>query len=602
MEEVTRKESGVPENALDPDTPVRIADRIWWVGHYLPDDPFQCHVYLIENGDRSVLIDPGSKLTFHHALRKVERVVPFSHIRYFVCHHQDPDITGSLPLIDQLNTREDAVIISHWRAIALLRHYGIRMPFLCVEKAGWSLDIGGRRLTFIFTPYLHFPGAFCTYDEATGVLFSSDIFGGFTENWSLFARDEGYFEAIRPFHEHYMPSRDILYRSLVKLEQRRLELIAPQHGSIIPKRLIRFMFNQLKNIECGLYLMTQTNTDILRLSHLNRMLHRFMEKVILHREFSEVAHALCHQAKEFLPVRGLSFHARTREGKALLFDEESMYRGVLAEPPAECRDVMDMTPDQWKSRYDTDVIRLAAADEDIPNEGEARFRLALPLYSVDSPRIHALAIFDLAASVEIDGELEETLRQIGVPLSIAMEREIILRTMEMERQRFYEQAIRDPLTGLYTRVYMQEATRRLFSLHDREAAATVFALVFDIDHFKSINDTYGHNLGDTVLHEVAQAIMGETRAADIQVRLGGEEFVVFIVCPELADALETAERIRHRVSGLRFPPPMEERRCTISGGVARRRQAESLEELIQRADKALYEAKHTGRNRIRVAP
>ena len=68
----------------NPDRAIQIADRIWWVGHILPDDPFQCHVYLIENGNQSVLIDPGSKLTFKNTLSKIEEVIPFSHIRYFI--------------------------------------------------------------------------------------------------------------------------------------------------------------------------------------------------------------------------------------------------------------------------------------------------------------------------------------------------------------------------------------------------------------------------------------------------------------------------------------------------------------------------------------
>lgn len=66
---------------LDPGRPVEIAKRVWWVGHYQPGDPFQCHVYLIEHGDQSILFDPGSALTFRHTLRKIEAVTPFSNIR-----------------------------------------------------------------------------------------------------------------------------------------------------------------------------------------------------------------------------------------------------------------------------------------------------------------------------------------------------------------------------------------------------------------------------------------------------------------------------------------------------------------------------------------
>lgn len=217
----------------DPNRAIEIADRLWWVGHPLADDAFQCHCYLIEHGDQSVLVDPGSRLTFPHTLRKIEEIVPFGNIRYIICHHQDPDITGALTLIDTMVSRDDAAVVTHWRAESLLKHYGLTLPFLLVDQNEWHLDLGGRELRFVFTPYMHFPGAFCTFDEQTGVLLSSDIFGGFTEEWSLVARDESYFEALRPFHEHYMPSREVLVSGLARIEQLPIELIAPQHGSLI---------------------------------------------------------------------------------------------------------------------------------------------------------------------------------------------------------------------------------------------------------------------------------------------------------------------------------------------------------------------------------
>ncbi len=96
--------------------------------------------------------------------------------------------------------------------------------------------------------------------------------------------------------------------------------------------------------------------------------------------------------------------------------------------------------------------------------------------------------------------------------------------------------------------------------------------------------------------------MDETRAADIQTRIGGEEFAVFIVSSDTKIPLAIAERIRWKVSQLKFAPPMEDRKLTISGGVAQRKQKEELQNLIQRADKALYEAKKKGRNRICSAP
>ena len=117
--------------------------------------------------------------------------------------------------------QEDACILSHWRAIALLKHLDLKMPLKCVEEMGWKIQAGERLLQFIFTPYLHFPGAFCTFDPATGSLFSSDLMGGFTEGFALYAKDRSYLESIRLFHEHYMPSREILASAVKKIESLR---------------------------------------------------------------------------------------------------------------------------------------------------------------------------------------------------------------------------------------------------------------------------------------------------------------------------------------------------------------------------------------------
>jgi flavorubredoxin len=103
---------------------VPLGDRVWWVGHHQQDDVFQCHVYLIEQEDQSVLLDPGSNLTFGRTLAKIEEIIPFSSIRYFVCHHQDPDIAAALPAVDSMVRRPDAVLVTHWRAQMLLKHYG----------------------------------------------------------------------------------------------------------------------------------------------------------------------------------------------------------------------------------------------------------------------------------------------------------------------------------------------------------------------------------------------------------------------------------------------------------------------------------------------
>lgn len=589
---------------IDANHPIEIAPRIWWVGHYLENDPFQCHVYLIEHGDQSVLIDPGSVITFRHTLRKIEQVTPLCNIRYFVCQHQDPDIAAAMPLVDQLIDRDDAVLVTHGRAVALLKHYDLRMPFWQIEDHDWVLDLGGRLLRFVFTPYAHFPGAFCTFDSQEGVLFSSDLFGGFTEGFQLYARDEGYFESMRPFHEHYMPTRDILAHAVSRLEELPIRMIAPQHGSIIPRHLVRFMIEKLKVLDCGLYLLAQEDTNVQRLSKLNRVLRDITQAMVIYRDFKDIAQALLNIAQRLLPVSSFEFYARVQGGEVLHLAPETRYRGVLVVPPPSLKAVFGMDYKTWTERYgcchQSACYRMVdAAAEALGFEGPA---LMIPLFAPSEGTIQAVAIARLTQEVETGEDVNQMIEQMSVPLQVAVERETIYRMLDLQRQEFYERSVRDPLTGLFTRLYMQDTMRRMMSLHDRDANAQVALALFDVDRFKRINDTYGHNQGDEVLRRVAGVIQDNIREGDLPVRLGGEEFAVFIAGQAVAGIHEMAERIRLKVAEERFGGELDGVTVTVSAGIAVRRQQESLTDLIQRADMALYEAKKAGRNRVCVAP
>ena len=371
----------------DTDHAIRVADRVWWVGHRQDDDPFQCHVYLIEQGEQSVLLDPGSQLTFRHTLRKIEEIIPFSHIRYFVCHHADPDITGALPLIDQMVGRDNAALVTHWRTQTLVKHYGLsHLPFWLVEEHDWKLPLVDRRLEFVFTPYAHFPGAICTFDPRSQVLFSSDLFGGLTPEFSLVAQDERYFEAMRPFHEHYMPSRDVLGYALRAIERHPIRLIAPQHGSIIPEHLVGFMIDQLKMLDCGLYLIAHGDTDIQRLSQINQTLRDITQTMLIHRDFRDIARSLLEITQRLLPATSLEFYARWDGQRVLHLTLESRYSGIEAEPPASVAQILDLDHKQWSE------LNIAGATEFmLINDASDSPILMLPLFAPDQGTAQAVA-------------------------------------------------------------------------------------------------------------------------------------------------------------------------------------------------------------------
>ncbi len=238
---------------MDFTKPIEISDRIYWVGMYLENDPFQCHPYFIENGDASVLIDPGSMLEFDAVVKKVNAVSDMARIKYIILHHQDPDLAASVPEMEKRINRKDLRIVTHSRMVPLVKHYLIQAEYYEIDKHNHRLQDGGLRLQFVTTPYCHSPGAFVTYEPATKTLFSGDIFGGIEESWEFYAEDD-YFEKAKQFHAEYMPSRDIFNYSLSKIEALDMNLIAPQHGSIIRKEKIEPLIEQMKALECGLYI------------------------------------------------------------------------------------------------------------------------------------------------------------------------------------------------------------------------------------------------------------------------------------------------------------------------------------------------------------
>ena len=241
---------------------IEIATNTYWIGEYLENDPFQCHPYLIVNGDESILVDPGSMLEARTVIRKTKELIDLKQIRYIILHHQDPDVAAAVPAIEKLIDRDDLEIVTHKSVSIFLKHYNIKSKHYNIESNNFELNTNnGLKLKFLTTPYCHAPGAFVTYNIDTKVLFSGDIFGGLEKSWKFYA-DEKYFEEAKKFHELYIPSRDIFNYALQKIEKLDIELIAPQHGSLIKRKLITPLIEDMKNLDCGLHVEQTYHTKL----------------------------------------------------------------------------------------------------------------------------------------------------------------------------------------------------------------------------------------------------------------------------------------------------------------------------------------------------
>lgn len=173
--------------------------------------------------------------------------------------------------------------------------------------------------------------------------------------------------------------------------------------------------------------------------------------------------------------------------------------------------------------------------------------------------------------------------------------------MAIYEQKLIEMNMKDGLTGIYNRRYFEGRIKEEFDRNKRYGQS--FSLcMFDLDHFKRVNDTCGHLYGDSVLQSVAEIITAAIRTSDILVRYGGEEFCLMLPETGLENAAATAERCRAAIQGYAFMYQNERLRITISLGVAELTdKVVSPESLIEKADQALYEAKRAGRNRVVMA-
>ena len=167
--------------------------------------------------------------------------------------------------------------------------------------------------------------------------------------------------------------------------------------------------------------------------------------------------------------------------------------------------------------------------------------------------------------------------------------------------KLYQQAICDPLTGLLNRTYFQHELSKFISLSSRHQH-TFAVIMLDIDFFKKVNDTYGHDVGDNVLKMVAKILTRNTRGHDVVARFGGEEFSVILPETALHGAVVVAERIKMAVESFNFEPLGCPRCVTVSIGIGEfPTTGMATEELLKCADAALYAAKASGRNCICIA-
>lgn len=191
------------------------------------------------------------------------------------------------------------------------------------------------------------------------------------------------------------------------------------------------------------------------------------------------------------------------------------------------------------------------------------------------------------------------------------EKEVIAKALKTSEALYREKSWRDSPTGLYNRGYFLEAVSHKIEQIKRKREGYFCLMMMDLDHFKKINDTYGHLMGDKIVQIVATTLTTTLRKSDISCRYGGEEFAVFLFSTTLEQGKHTAEKIRLNIQNT--PPPAENVTVpvTISIGLSfvdaafiasHAKADDALMQAMEAADSALYVAKQTGRNQVMVSP
>lgn len=481
--------------------PIELADGIYWVGDDEQSSKLNCNPYLIIDGHEGVLIDPGSPLDFAVVRRKVEQLIPLTGLRYIVLQHQDPDFCSSTPLFEQQGFCGQ--LATHWRAAQLIRFYGVTSPFYIVNEKDLNLTFGnGRTLHFHLTPYLHFPGAIVTYDSVSKILFSSDLFGAFSDHAPLFAdewpEERNYMDAMASFHEHYMPSNSILRPVMEQLNQLDIRMIAPQHGSII-RRDVKQHIATLRELECGSFV-TPLRQELPSFGGYTLLLNKILKRLFIAYPKQTI----------------LSFY----QDSSITLDPAN---GTLA-------DFCCSGEELWQLFFE--ILHKQSADALTYLEPLVR-KLALE-YGIEMPQIYDSLLLSLQQSALRLTQENERLQQENQRLT----QELVQASTEL---------LHCPLTGLSNeRVFQRYLEKACRSYQVGGFGAAL--LLIGIDNMAGFNLRYGNAAGDEALRIIAGLLEETVPDSHLLFKLNGPIFACVLSSDSKEAALRQGEAFRNKIA------------------------------------------------------
>jgi len=310
------------------------------------------------------------------------------------------------------------------------------------------------------------------------------------------------------------------------------------------------------------------------------------------------------QLINFNPAYSKDKDANTLKYNAIeLFDTHERYPQVIQmhhmQVPTWWLSQGKIAPDYWGPEFnDVRGVQISTGEGVKPGKYQMiidRVEISGKYISDRSLYFSLLCAWTLLALAFFVSTLSKTKKELHTNLQRQKQLEALNSLLNQEHQQLEERLTRDPLTGVLNRDGLAPVFNQSWSADSTHLLSLIF---IDIDHFKKINDTYGHNVGDQVLLVFAQVLSANTRTHDLLARWGGEEFV--LACPDttLDNACGLAEKLRRCIEENDWPKGLQ---VTASFGVAQILPQESPTDFIARADRALYVAKAQGRNCVRTS-
>lgn len=472
---------------------IELKAGIYWVGVSQQNVDLHNNPYLLIEGDEGILFDPGSVLDFESVYKNVTSLIPIEKLKYIVLHHQNPNICSSVTLFEKKGG--NFKIVTHWRTQRIVTSYGIKSEFYDINKHDFQLILKtGRKLDFIQTPYLYFPGAITTFDSTSKILFSSNLFGAISYEWSLYA-EENYLEKMKVYHEHYMPSNDILRPVMEVFLGMNIAMIAPQNGSIITLDVKKYI-RTLRDLECGVFL-TPIRKELAKSGG-----YRMLCRLILQRY---VAIFGLKDVEDILHNIGITMNTTTFELGD--YDDE----GVVL----------------WNHIFDQIAVlkdmRWLILIEPLVQKLSKEYQVPMPL------------IFNsiMKESYELH-QVNQKLHQVNQQL-------------EIDIKETKERLLRCPITGLFNfDFFRQYLTAKILSSSEEMNSALV---ILNIDNMAKIRFSYGDNEVNEVLKNTVyliESIINEN--STMLFRLQGAAFALYIPDKTKEDVIQNAEKIRNLVS------------------------------------------------------